>query len=64
MKTIYIKRLNGEIHEIKDDELESPLTFYTSGLCKIVSVDQVYIIPARNIEIIADYEEEVMSIGL
>lgn len=64
MKTIYIRRLDGEIQEIKGDDLESPIVFYISELCKIVTTSQVYIVPTRNIEIIADYEEEVMNIGL
>jgi len=64
MKTIYIRRLDGTIQEIKGDDLEVPIVFYASRLCKIVTVDQVYVVPACNIEIIADYEEEVMNIGL
>lgn len=64
MKTIYIRRLDGEIQEIKGDDLEVPIVFYTSKLCKIVTVDQVYVVPAQNIEVIADREEEVTEIGL
>lgn len=64
MRTIYIRRLDGEIQEIKGDELEVPIVFYASKLCKIVTVDQVYVVPAQNIEIIADYEAEVINIGL
>lgn len=58
MKTIYIRRLDGEIIQFPEDTLWTEPIFYKTGMCKIVAKDMTYVVHSSNIEIISDSEEE------
>ena len=59
MKTIYIRRLDGEIIQFTEYTLWTEPIFYKTGMCKIVAKDMTYVVHSSNIEIISDSEEEL-----
>ena len=59
MLRCYIRKLNGDIEEVVPDQA---LTFYASGMVKIVGADMTYFVYRENLEIFADYEDELDEI--
>lgn len=64
MKTVYIRRLDGEIIQFPEDTLWTRPIFYETGMCKVIAKDLTYIVHSSNIEIISDTDEELDGDGL
>lgn len=60
MRTIYIRRLDGEIETCSNNTY---LTFLSNGMVKVDAPHQAYLVDKSNIEIIADEVEELLEDG-
>lgn len=60
MRTIYIRRLDGEIEACSTNTY---LTFLGNGMVKVDAPNQVYLVDKSNLEIIADEVEELLEDG-
>lgn len=56
MKQVYIRMLDGEVKAVNPTV---PIAFYKTGMAKIVTFTETYLIHASNVQIIADEEEEL-----
>jgi len=56
MRTIYIRRLDGEIVTCPD---HTYVTFLANGMAKVDAPYQAYLVDKSNIEIISDEAEEL-----
>lgn len=60
MKTIYIRRLDGEVEMCPANTY---LTFLSNGMVKVDASHQAYLVDKSNLEIIADEVEELLEDG-
>jgi hypothetical protein len=60
MRTIYIRRLNGEVEACPDNTY---VTFLANGMVKVDAPYQAYLIDKSNLEIIADSAKELLDNG-
>lgn len=56
MKQIYIRMLDGEVKAVNP---MVPIAFYKTGMAKIVTYTESYVVHASNIQIVADEEKEL-----
>ena len=60
MRTIYIRRLDGEIEICPANTY---LTFLMNGMVKVDAPNQAYLVDKSNLEVIADEVEELLDDG-
>lgn len=60
MRTIYIRRLDGEIEICP---FNTYLTFLPNGMVKVDTPSQAYLVDKSNLEVVADEVEELLDDG-
>lgn len=58
MKTIYIRRLDGEVETCPD---HTYVTFLANGMVKVDTPYQAYLVDKSNLEVIADDVKELLD---